>query len=479
MSAITSNTIVITAYPGKHGTINMSRNAEYSLLDPVDFDSDDSNSSGAGAPKKRRRLTHLSPDEKLLRRKLKNRVAAQTARDRKKALMAELEEKVAKLEEENKILKRQNFTLKETSSTLAKENAALKSRLSESPLSTIKTESATSRSAAPAVPLQKEQVQILSRWMVQYFTLPDDLLCLLQELTEDEQRECTKTQAATPLSQGICGTDCTDSGNRTDNRTSLPRVVGLSSAELESLNELIQIDHVYVKPQPLKQIGGKEGQQKPTTAVIKQDANGSVAPQQNKQFIVLSGLKRNHDGGSINHKSPSVQSSPSMTVDIAETDSELSVTSAATELPVLTSFSSQIDFQNDSDDIISTLSDSDMETSLQLFQNFDLDLIDSNNQHEINKPVPNIDYSFLNCSKSDSKQNGDIELNSTKLFDEIYEHYLSIRESSASPSSAALSDSGISSDTEPLSPHSLDEESFHDQLLWQDTSFTDLFPDLQ
>ncbi|KAK0060546.1 X-box-binding protein 1 [Biomphalaria pfeifferi] len=170
MSAITANTIVITAYPGKHGTLNMSHNAEYSLLDTVDFDSDDSNSSGAGGPKKRRRLTHLSPDEKLLRRKLKNRVAAQTARDRKKALMAELEEKVAKLEEENKLLKRQNFTLKETSSTLAKENAALKSRLSESPLATVKTESDT-RSAAPAVPLQKEQVQILSRWMVQYFTL--------------------------------------------------------------------------------------------------------------------------------------------------------------------------------------------------------------------------------------------------------------------------------------------------------------------
>lgn len=166
MSAIASNTIVITAYPGKHGTINMSRSAEYSLLDTVDFDSDDSNSSGAGGPKKRRRLTHLSPDEKLLRRKLKNRVAAQTARDRKKALMVELEEKVAKLEEENKLLKKQNCTLKETSSSLAKENAALKSRLSDTPVPSIKTETDTYRSAAPAVPLPKEQVQILSRWMV-------------------------------------------------------------------------------------------------------------------------------------------------------------------------------------------------------------------------------------------------------------------------------------------------------------------------
>jgi X box-binding protein 1 len=148
----------------------MSSPSEYSILGG--HHSDEFDSDGGGGPRKRRRLTHLSPDEKMLRRKLKNRVAAQTARDRKKALMAELEEKVAQLEEENKLLRRQNVSLKETSTCLAKENAALKTRLSDPVEHTsMKTDPEPIRSAAPAVPLQKEQVQNLSRWMAQYCAL--------------------------------------------------------------------------------------------------------------------------------------------------------------------------------------------------------------------------------------------------------------------------------------------------------------------
>ncbi|KAI4502243.1 hypothetical protein M0802_002925 [Mischocyttarus mexicanus] len=53
---------------------------------------------------KKRRLDHLTWEEKLQRKKLKNRVAAQTSRDRKKAKLDELEEMVRVLSQRNNVL---------------------------------------------------------------------------------------------------------------------------------------------------------------------------------------------------------------------------------------------------------------------------------------------------------------------------------------------------------------------------------------
>lgn len=137
------------------------------------------NNSNCGEPKKRRRLTHLSPEEKILRRKLKNRVAAQTARDRKKAQMNDMEETIANLQAENKRLMQYNSTLQKKAYELATENAELQHRLgllengecnvssSGESASLVKTEPKSPRSAEPSVPQLKKQALILSHLIMQ------------------------------------------------------------------------------------------------------------------------------------------------------------------------------------------------------------------------------------------------------------------------------------------------------------------------
>ncbi|CAG0904594.1 unnamed protein product [Darwinula stevensoni] len=75
--------------------------------------------------RKKVKLDHLSSEEKMMRRKMKNRAAAQSARDRKKARMEELEclvkileEQHSKLAAENKILRLQNEALEEENAEL-------------------------------------------------------------------------------------------------------------------------------------------------------------------------------------------------------------------------------------------------------------------------------------------------------------------------------------------------------------------------
>lgn len=70
--------------------------------------------TNSGVPRKRERLTHLTAEEKLNRRKMKNRVAAQTARDRKKIRSQRLEDVVRDLLRENEQLRIENAELRET-----------------------------------------------------------------------------------------------------------------------------------------------------------------------------------------------------------------------------------------------------------------------------------------------------------------------------------------------------------------------------
>ncbi|OXU23727.1 hypothetical protein TSAR_006512 [Trichomalopsis sarcophagae] len=75
---------------------------------------------------KKRRLDHLTWEEKLQRKKLKNRVAAQTSRDRKKAKLDELEDAVRQLREQNDRLTKECSILRMQNESLVTETRRLK-----------------------------------------------------------------------------------------------------------------------------------------------------------------------------------------------------------------------------------------------------------------------------------------------------------------------------------------------------------------
>lgn len=80
---------------------------------------------------RKRRLDHLTLEEKLQRKKLKNRVAAQSSRDRKKARLEDLEIQAKALREKNDALTLQCHNLQREKAQLATENEELRNKLSK------------------------------------------------------------------------------------------------------------------------------------------------------------------------------------------------------------------------------------------------------------------------------------------------------------------------------------------------------------
>lgn len=119
-------------------------------------DVSDEETSDKRPARKRQKLDHLSPEEKLQRRKLKNRVAAQTARDRKKARMDDLEVTVTQFEKEIHTLKTENELLWKLNANLKTENETLKLELEKTKmLSSVKEEPRTLVPAAAELKAEK------------------------------------------------------------------------------------------------------------------------------------------------------------------------------------------------------------------------------------------------------------------------------------------------------------------------------------
>ncbi|XP_077416815.1 LOW QUALITY PROTEIN: X-box-binding protein 1 [Vanacampus margaritifer] len=226
--------------------------------------SDSESSSSAGPPvRKRQRLTHLSPEEKSLRRKLKNRVAAQTARDRKKAKMGELEQQVLELELENQKLHIENRLFREKNHSLLTENDELKLRLgldtvdtkekvqvfvsngNEAGLGIGSSESAALRlrvplqGADPAVP--KPENFPMDTDGPDAADNESDLLLGILDILDPE------------LFLESCDKECEEPpvllvGGRDPVPAAAPAPLGPPPTKLETLNGLIHLDHIYTKP---------------------------------------------------------------------------------------------------------------------------------------------------------------------------------------------------------------------------------------
>ncbi|XP_073322098.1 LOW QUALITY PROTEIN: X-box-binding protein 1 [Pagrus major] len=253
--------------PGSSGGSQASYSRPISVVLPSaasQASSDSDSNSSAGPPiRKRQRLTHLSPEEKALRRKLKNRVAAQTARDRKKAKMGELEQQVLELELENQKLHIENRLLREKTSGLMTENEELRQRLCLDTLDTKekvqcllstgneaglgigsseRSTQATCASAAgagPAVP-KSEDFSMDTDGSDSTDTESDLLMGILDILDPELFLKSCEQECQEPQVQLVGG------GNPVPATT--PETLGSPSVKLEALNELIHFDHIYTKP---------------------------------------------------------------------------------------------------------------------------------------------------------------------------------------------------------------------------------------
>ncbi|XP_012869911.1 PREDICTED: LOW QUALITY PROTEIN: X-box-binding protein 1 [Dipodomys ordii] len=258
--------------------------------------------AGGGPPqaRKRQRLTHLSPEEKALRRKLKNRVAAQTARDRKKARMSELEQQVVDLEEENQKLLLENQLLREKTHGLVIENQELRLRLGMDALvaeeeteteakgngvrpvtgSAERSTQTTCTSAAGAGPVvtTPEHLPVDSDSVDSSDTESDILFGILDKLDPVMFFKCPSPDTSLGNLPEVCQEGASSLP------ASLSLSVGTSSAKLEAINELIRFDHVYTKPLVLEIPSETENQ---TNVVVKiEEAPLSPSEKDHPEFIV-------------------------------------------------------------------------------------------------------------------------------------------------------------------------------------------------
>ncbi|XP_003744016.1 X-box-binding protein 1 [Galendromus occidentalis] len=171
-------------------------------------------SAGAKPTRKRQKLDHLTSEEKLLRRKMKNRAAAQNARDRKKAHMDELEIQVTELIRDSKQLTAENERLRKVNAEQQKQIEELQARLAavDSQKMDTTTEGSFEHASLVNEPLQKDQVPTVVLSL---------LLCVLLRLMSNAKTSTTTTTNSLTCRYSTTPTSSTCSSS-SRHRTLLP-----------------------------------------------------------------------------------------------------------------------------------------------------------------------------------------------------------------------------------------------------------------
>lgn len=225
-------------------------------------------------------------------------------------------------------------------------------------------------------------------------------------------------------------------------------MVGLSPAELESLNELIHIDHIYFKQQP----------REPEEETIVEAAQHCENTKELNVCEIPPVVKKEID----------VYGDCSLQANAEETSNVAMMMPEDTLLPSMTDL-------NGVSDMMYSLSEDDLETpiSLDFLDQIDLDCKDSFAQETDSKSLT-LSLPKHNCS---SLTDESPVLATPDMFQDI-EHFLNFPvQDSYGPISPSTSDSGFFSDPASVYSPAGSEASLLEDLSWND-SLTDLFPDL-
>jgi len=200
------------------------------LLDIKKEDEEEEDGSN-GPVRKRANLDHLSPEERLMRRKLKNRVAAQTARDKKKAATDSMEKQLADLKvqlEESLAttakLMESNNQLQLDNAALQKENLELQSRLGSLPSnltlevlpSSLPTTTLPSSLPSPNLPLSPPPSPSIPHSTLSNTVMsPPETSALTNVPQQQEQGDLTVSMTSSKTNLGLSSKDLTPWGMET------------------------------------------------------------------------------------------------------------------------------------------------------------------------------------------------------------------------------------------------------------------------